>query len=671
MKDQFDWFIGEEDEEAVPLRSGSGRWLARSLWFLLVTAVITATLLTSWQIGRNRLEQSEADAETAVQALLDLEHAAFQRGDGDLYFSFYGSDPNWISSQLQPQNMQAARSGLHVTRAELHDDFIWANLAWTTNEPTNLLTNQQTYQRIAFFQWQASQLTHALTVPDYWGSWKSIEQPWGGLVFTERDEDWAAEVANFVDEVISEICKKGCVDGRTPFILHLANDYKDTAVPNQLRISSPRLIALDESGQPADIFWETLRQRLETRLSPVTIRFALPPTELPGVHLVTYDQAAADFMAANPGITIELIKLETLPDDLAQLAQYDGAAIKPTAAMITAGLVHDLTDLANSDPAFNAADFYKPIWQGAFWQDRLWFIPQSAAVPLIFYDITAFQQVRQPEPMLFWTWDEMADLQETVVAGQPDASFIAWSTMDANRDLLFSYAFHQQKECTPVPSTVNPTTNQDSITDLELIGRSTTGCNGPLQPQSVAAALNWYSQMIRDGRMPDFSQFTAAERAQAATNWLSARRRAVTWIEEPVFYEYHFLLDPIGVVPLPGSDSVEGVTPLYVDGNFISGLSQRPLAVWQWLKFLSYQPPIGRYRYVPARPSVAARVNYWTSLPRPLADPMRTAFSFSQPITIGDQAYFSWDQLTAVATNQLTPDEAARRPVPIPWFSQP
>ena len=113
------------------------------------------------------------------------------------------------------------------------------------------------------------------------------------------------------------------------------------------------------------------------------------------------------------------------------------------------------------------------------------------------------------------------------------------------------------------------------------------------------------------------------------------------------------------------------MTPLYVDGNFISGLSQRPLAVWQWLKFLSYQPPIGRYRYVPARPSVAARVNYWTSLPRPLADPMRTAFSFSQPITIGDQAYFSWDQLTAVATNQLTPDEAARRPVPIPWFSQP
>jgi ABC-type glycerol-3-phosphate transport system substrate-binding protein len=663
MKDQFDWFVGEEDEEAVPLRSGSGRWLARSLWFLLITAVITATLLTSWQVGRKRLEQTEADAVTAVQALLDLEHAAFRRGDGDLYFSFYGNDPAWISAQLQPQNMAAARAGFQVTRAEPHDDFIWANLSW--------ITNQRNYQRIAFFQQQNGQLTHAPTAPDYWGSWTSYDEPWGTLILTERDELWTDEIAGFITETVTEICEMACVDGRTPFILHLANDYSDTAVPNQLRIPSPRLIALDENGQPAGIFWETLRQRLEARLSPVTIRFALPPTELPGVHLVTYDQAAADFMAANPGIIIELIKLETLPDDLAQLAQYDGAAVKPTAAMIAAGLVHDLTNLASSDPSFNLADFYEPIWQGAFWQDRLWFIPQSAALPLVFYDVTAFQQAQQPEPMLFWTWDEMAALQETVVTAQPDASFIAWSTMDVNRDLLFSYAFHQQKECTAVPTTDKSTTNQDSITDLALIGRSTTSCDGPLQPQSVAAALRWYSQMIHDDRMPDFSQFTAAEREQAATNWLSARRRAVTWIEEPVFYEYHFLLDPIGVVPFPGSDSVEGVTPLYVEGNFISGLSQRPLAVWQWLKFLSYQPPIGRYRYVPARPSVAARANYWASLPRPLADPMRTTFSFSHPITIGDQVHFSWDQVTAVTTHQLTPDEAARRPAPIPWFSPP
>lgn len=292
-------------------------------------------------------------------------------------------------------------------------------------------------------------------------------------------------------------------------------------------------------------------------------------------------------------------------------------------------------------------------------------------MPLLFYDLTAFQQALQPEPMLFWTWDKMAALQETVVTAQPEASFIDWSTIDANRALLFSYAFHQQKGCTAVPIPDKPAANQDSITDLALIGRSTTGCDGPLRPQSVAAALHWYDEMISNGRMPDFSQFTAAERAQAATNWLSARRRAVTWVEGPVYYEYHFLLDPIGVVPFPGSDSVEGVTPLYIAGNFISGLSQRPLAVWQWLKFLSYQPPIGRYRYVPARPSVAARANYWASLPRPLADPMRTAFSFSQPITIGDQGHFSWEQLTAVATHRLAPDEAARRPIPITWFTQP
>lgn len=667
MNDQFDWFVGEDDEEAVPLTAGSGHWLARSLWFLLVTAVLTTTLLTSWQIGRKQLERSETELVTAVQSLLDLEHNALQRGDGDLYFSFFSSSPDWRAVQLQSANIQAARAGYRVTRAEAHDNFVWANLAWTPNPLTNQPTPTPTYQRIAFFHRQNGQLRHAPTASDYWGSWISSEEPWGTLIFTERDEQWAEAVASFVTTVLTEICAPAC----TPFTLHLANDYQDTAVPGQLRIPSPRLIALNEAGQPADLFWATLRQRLNAHLVPVTIRFALPPTELPGVHLVTYDQAAADFMAANPNITIELIKLDTLPDDLADLAQYDGAAVKPTADMIAAGLVYDLTNLARSDPEFNPADYYRPIWQGAIWMDRLWFLPQSAALPLVYYDLPAFQQAKRPEPMLFWTWNELAALQETVVANQPGDSFISWSTLDANRDLLFSYAFHQQKRCTTVGTTGKPFTNQDTNTDLERISRSTSGCDGPLEPESVAAALRWYNEMTHNGRMPDFSLFTDAERDQAVTNWLSARRRAVTWIEEPVFYEYQFLLDPIGVVPFPGSDSVEGVTPLHIDGNFISGLSQRPLAVWQWLKFLSHQPPIGRYRYIPARPSVAARTNYWASLPRPLADPMRAAFSFSRPITIGDQAYFSWEQLTAVTTNQLTPDEAARHPIPINWFALP
>jgi ABC-type glycerol-3-phosphate transport system substrate-binding protein len=633
VKDQFDWFIGEEDEEAVPLRAGSGRWLARSIWFLLVTAVITIALLSSWQITQNRLEQSEAEAVTAVQNLLDLEHDAFLRGDGDLYFSFYGSSSDWIAAQLQPHNMQATRAGFRVTRAELRDHFIWANLSWMENDTV--------YQRIAFFRQQEGLLTHVPAAPNYWGNWISTKEPWGELIFTERDKTWAAEIANFVTKTAA------AHDGRIPFTLHIANDYPDTAVPGQLRIPSPRLIALDENGRPAGIFWDMLRQRLEAYLSPVTIRFALPPTELPGVHLFDYDQAATDFMAANPTITIELVNLDSWPDDLAQSGEYDGAAVPPTAAMIAAGHVYDLTDLAATDPAFDRNDSYDQIWQGTWWHGRMWAMPLAANLKLIFYEKEAFHKTDLPEPSLHWTWAEMAHYLTALDAAQvysptrPDLFF------DVGQDTLFAYAYNWKNPCA---------------------GTIPANCRQAIPPENVAAALAWYRQMATQPHyMADVVSLTPEDRALSIFRLRSAIR-----VDEPVFFEHWSqVLGPLGVVPFPGSEQFDGVTPLWVESAFISQHSRHPHAVWEWLKFLSYLPPAPGFRLIPARPSTAQQTGYWTTLPRPLNEAMRAAFPFARPVTLADQVHFGWEQLTAVTTHQLTPEAAARRPAAVIWFTPP
>ncbi len=646
MGNQFRWKeepgLGEQQQpssnsERRPFRPEQRAQRVTALLLLLL-------LVAAWFLTQQAGEQAQRQRQENIQDMLEQARQSVLAGDGERFFSLFTANAAWRAAQLQPVNQLLFRAGARVQSLSHYPGVRQADVTWADGSIT--------WQRTLFFAQTEDGWRIAPPEVGYWGQQQQRAMPWGTLVYYRLDEPWAEAIAKFASSLHAELCAAGCAAERLTLVV--ANGYGETAVPHTLHIPSPRLVALDETGQPGAPFWEMLHQRLEAYFLPVTIRFALPPTELPGVHLVYYDQAAAAFMAANPGITIELIKLESLPDDLGELAQYDGAAIKPTAAMISAGLVQDLTSLAITDPFFDSADYYERIWQGAIWQDRLWFLPQTAAIPLIFYDKNAFQQAQQLEPMLFWTWNELTALQEKVVATQPETSFISWGTIDANRDLLFSYAFHQQKGCTAV----SPTSEE-------------TNCTGPLPPQFAAAALRWYSQMVENGRIPDFSQLTAAERAQAAINWLSARRRAVTWIAEPVYYEYHFLLDPIGVVPFPGSDSVEGVTPLHVDGNFISAYSERPLAVWQWLKFLSYQPPIGRYRYIPARPSVATSVNYWASLPRPLADPLRTAFSFSRPITIGDEAFFTWDQVTAVTTNQLTPEEAALHAPPPTWFSQP
>jgi ABC-type glycerol-3-phosphate transport system substrate-binding protein len=595
------------------------------------------------------LEQSEAAAATAVQNLLDLEHDALLRGDGELYFSFYHNTPAWFSAQLQPQNLQAARAGYRVTRAEPHDDFIWANLAWTTSQQAkSQRPTETTYQRIAFFQWQNGRLLHASTAPDYWGSWISYEEPWGALIFTERDELWAGEVADFVAEVVAEICEQDCVNGRLPITLHLANDYSDTAVPSQLRIPSPRLIALDEGGQPADLFWQSLRQRLETHLAPITIRFALPEPDLPGVYLIDFQQAAAEFMALHPDITVELVTLEGETAVTGQLmTQFDGFAFSPTADIIASGHVYDLTSLAATDPTFDQIDFYPAIWQGTQWRRRMWFMPLAAQMNLIFYSQDAYAQADLPEPSLRWTWDEMAAHLDALDAAQVYGPFREYLFYDVGPDILFAYAYNWNNPCGDT---------------------SPADCRQPIPVENIAAALEWYQQMVaQPQRMPDVASFSEEDRAYSRY-----RLWAAVWVDELVFYEHRLdVLSQLGVVPFPGSDRFDGVTPLWVDGVFISRYSPHPRAVWEWLKFLSYQPPAPRYRLIPARPSIARQTAYWTTLPRPLSEAMRAAFPFTRPVSIDDQSYFSLEQLTAVTSGHLTPSEAARRPQPITWFTRP
>jgi hypothetical protein len=84
--------------------------------------------------------------------------------------------------------------------------------------------------------------------------------------------------------------------------------------------------------------------------------------------------------------------------------------------------------------------------------------------------------------------------------------------------------------------------------------------------------------------------------------------------------------------------------------------------VWRWLKFISYQPPLARYRLIPARPSTAAQMAYWQTLPLPLNEAMRAAFPFSRPVEIGDELWFEGEGRTAVAAPQSPPV--------IPWFFQ-
>jgi ABC-type glycerol-3-phosphate transport system substrate-binding protein len=627
-----------EQDGGEPPEFKRGRWPVTSLAMVVVVLMIIALAFGIWGAGRDQAAKRAEQLEAEVQNLLDVLHGAYLNGDGELFFANQAASPAWLSAQLQPENQLVYSSGPQVTRVERFGYDLWANIQWRQGD--------QTLQRVAFFQQRGDRLIQIPTVEGYWGPTQESAEAFGRLTWHEIDGEWRRKIASFIKQTADEICAADaegtCPPERWPFDLVIASDFATTAQPNQIRVPSPRLVGLDADGRPSSLFWDRLRQALIGHLAAATIQFAVPEEFLTG-----YQNAAAAFSAERPDIQVEILALETLPQDpLAWPADIDGAAMTPDMRLITAGRVLDLTDYAASDPAFDQRDFYEQIWQGALWQERLWFLPQAANLRLLFYDRQAYQQANLAEPSLRWTWDEMAaDLNR--LAALVDAGAFEAVFLDPDRDALFSYAFNIDNDCG---------------------GQATIYCAQTLSQEAVGDALSWYRSLILDDRMTvDLAPLTTAERNHTVIN-LTSPRNTIIWSEHPVLFEHHLLYQSLGVVPFPGSERFDGITPLAVQGSFISSASQHPLATWEWLDFLSYQSLARQKRLVPARPSVAMANNYWVNLPRPVSEAMRAAFPFARPVLIEEAGYFPWPQLAALSTGQQTPDEVLQTMARVRWF---
>ncbi|GAB4273084.1 MAG: hypothetical protein Kow0080_20260 [Candidatus Promineifilaceae bacterium] len=654
----FDWQFGEEPPDLLPSVSKE-KLSGGSIWFLLLLFTAAAAVIITWYGGQTQLEASETKLRTEIQTILDLQYEAVQRGDGALYLSFLTADDGWQMAQLQPIIQQSAASGLTVTRVQQRDDFIWANLTWTDSRG-------ESWQRLAFYQWQNGRWLQAPADPVFWGTRERHHFDWGMLILPEADAEWVDDVGLFVAGKIEQLCYRYCLAGRLPITVELAEDWGITAVPGKVRLPSPRLVALDSDNQPAPVFYQLLEARLTEIFTPAVIRFAVPP---PNYHnnqtIIDYDQAAQDFMADNPDITVELVHLEVLPDDLGELAYlYDGAAVAPSVFMVAHGDVFDLTDFAATDPAFNAHDFYEQIWRGAEWHGRIWFMPIAAQMQVIYYDRAAYQNAELPLPSRHWSWEEMNADIDRLIAVQPPTSDLQWSYLDTGLDSLYAYAYNWQNPCA---------------------GQVTVRCSPTLNQAQIAAALDWYRSLAgQPGKMADVSLLmdTAVQEECSSIeqtpltrgdcgrfllwNIQTTRRQAAIWVDLPMEYERQLLLKSLGVTTFPGFDNIDGVTPLWVEGGFVSMHSKRPLAVWQWLTYLSTQRP--RPRYIPARPSVAEEMGFWRFLPRPLGNVMYMAFPYARPVRLDEKVAINWNQVTAVVNCIYTSEEAAQQQPKIYWF---
>ncbi len=626
MSKDFDWIYDQEIQSEVQPNRNKRPRIGR-YWFVGVTVILV--LAGAWAIGRWQLARLERDTRQEVQVALDLLGRAATSNDNELFLSLQAADPAWQASLLQPELRTLYYSSPQVSRAEPYEDDIWANVIWNEDG------RQQ--QRILFFRRdEGAQLLQIPPPADYWGTAQRSRHEWGELILHEVDQRWRDEIATYLDQFVATQCADGaCVAGQ-PLTVEIRADYRQSAAPNLLYVPSPRLLSLESDGRPAPLFWQRLRQGVESRLLPVTIRFAVPPFLQ---QAVDYRAAAAEFMAQYPQITVEVVELTLPPEEADEsLADYDGAAYLPTEAMLQAGLVADVTDLAESDADFDQSDFYEQVWQGAIWRERLWAMPLAGQMRLLYYDRQAYRDAFRSAPAMQWTWDRLErDLRAlqsraNLIPPTQDASWSGeYALLDPTRDLLYAYAYSTHPDCPDVVT----------VYCVEEIGTA-----------EADAALAWYGRLVNAGQMSPSAGSTLKTRNHLIANWQSFRRRAAIWVDEPVRYEHHLLIGGVGLAPFPGSTQFNGITPLWVHGGFISGNSPNRQAVWQWLTFLSHQPLNATLRYVPARPSVATETRFWEVLPRPLGNVLRAAFPFARPVLISEQGLIDEEGLSAVEDNQ-------------------
>lgn len=644
MSSQFDWQFEEGPSNGTPqrppgrIRGALRFWLALGLGLALFIGVYGAFRL-------RQASQVEASRE-AAQAVVDEMAAACAAGDGHRYFATQSADPGWQATQLHPRQTAVFCDDVTVSRARQDGEQLEANLIW--EDATGR------WQRAAFFGQTVDGLVMTPPPVDAYGPTISMSYPWGTLLLPESEADFAPAIEQFVGQVVDEAT---CFDSRCgtaalPFTLHLRPDFAQTAAPYVLFVPLPRLVALDDSGQPGAPFWELLEQTLVAHLTPGTIRFAVPSILL---QVIDFERAAGVFMRLNRDVDVEIVPVALHPEEPdASLLAYDGAAYTPDLALLASGGVLDLTDFAQTDPQLDEADFYEQVWQGAFWNERQWIFPQAGQLRLLYFDCCVYETANMPAPSLRWTWAEMEqDAAELLARGRVDPA-TAWQgrygLADATYDLLFAYAYNQQTACR---------------------GLVPASCGEDLRSSDVAAALSWYREMtVEQALMPPVAGLRPDERTSFMVNRQAVRRDAAIWVDEPVNYEHQIQNFRVEVRPFPGSDRFDGVTPVWVHGSFISATSERPRDVWRWLRFLSYRPLNGPLRYVPARPSVAAQMQYWDRLPGPLRDGLRAAFPFGRPVSFADEGRFSREQLEAVAAGRLSPTDAAQQTRPVRWFER-
>nr|MCU0492977.1 extracellular solute-binding protein [Chloroflexaceae bacterium] len=342
-----------------------------------------------------------------------------------------------------------------------------------------------------------------------------------------------------------------------------------------------------------------------------TISFAAPEDEVKA-----YETLAERFMADNPTIRVQIVSLADLnkglqkendrptPDDSHRwtLTQVDTTIALVTEQTVKGGMLLNLKPLADADASFQREDFYPGMLEFYQTGEGLWAIPRARRVDLLAYNRDLFEAAGVPLPQPGWTWEELLRTAEQLT--RRSGSTVETYGLLGEGDVF--ELFNQ----TLLAQGVRPS---DPIVNIPLDHPSLVALAERMRQLRQAGVFA--SDRPTDPNTPPLDVWSLRREGRLAMWGVGAFQRDTSKTNAPPAEVLPF---QVGYAAYPAA--------LFSFGDFnarqsyvISAGTAHPQEAWRWIDFLSRQPGLAPYSYlpdagnnlVPARKTVADQTGFW------------------------------------------------------------
>ncbi len=309
------------------------------------------------------------------------------------------------------------------------------------------------------------------------------------------------------------------------------------------------------------------------------------------------------FQATHPDILVEVDTPQGFRGQLGladMAAEYDCFQAQPNLNDETVAAIVNIEPFLATDSTLNKEDFFPSVLEQFTYQGRLWGLPGSVTVPVIYYNKDLFDAAGLAYPKADWTMDDFLELAVALTKGEGENKQYGYVPLSFGANDLVSFMDRLGADML-----------DESVDPPRLV------FNAP----SVVEAFRWCTSLA--------TRYEVQPWPDAATGDLEGIRRLQDLIREGLAAMWMqagggfggpgggFAFGGpgemsnlnVGVVPLPtGPNSAQGSGFQSVDGYFISAQSEARQACWSWITFLTGQPNTATG--LPARRSVAESAAY-------------------------------------------------------------